>query len=318
MIRYVKDCSQYNWATNSLELLRFFSWYDNYGSISVLRGCSLSLLCIDLLIFVLPDKIVITKLLKVLIILPKLEVVALRLEIGHLVKYAQVSSIVIRTESLRYLLQKLDLIFGQLVLGWDAIKVWNSTVFLYCSLKQLALALLALSLARCIWLTKIPDLVLFEGSHKGALVLFQNELGYKLAYPLHVDELDDVNLVLQLLRCSLVPLVLLEPLLVPVIAWAAKAAAHLEEPHKQVLLVGVPIASSFCDCAHHGMLSLSFSDKSRAILSVCVWLSAIDEVLGACRVNSTDERVFKLKGLIASEYDCKCAPDDPWETTDDT
>ena len=49
-------------------------------------------------------------------------------------------------------------------------------------------------------------------------MLFQNELGYKLAYPLHVDELDDVNLVLQLLRCSLVPLVFFESLLVPAIA----------------------------------------------------------------------------------------------------
>ena len=109
MIRYVKDCSQLTWATDSFELLRFFSYYD---SISVLRGFSLSLLCIDLLIFVLPDKIVITKLLEVLIILPKLEVVALPLEIGHLVKNAQVSSIVIWTESLWYLLQKLDLILS--------------------------------------------------------------------------------------------------------------------------------------------------------------------------------------------------------------
>ena len=52
-----------------------------------------------LFIFVLSDKIVGAKLLIVFVVVPKMEVIAISLEVGHLVKDTQVSSIVVWTEA---------------------------------------------------------------------------------------------------------------------------------------------------------------------------------------------------------------------------
>ena len=52
-----------------------------------------------LFIFVLSDKIVGVKLLKVIVVVPKMEIIALGLEVGHLKEDTQVSSIVVWTEA---------------------------------------------------------------------------------------------------------------------------------------------------------------------------------------------------------------------------
>ena len=54
----------------------------------------------DLLIFVLPDKLSLAKLLKVLIVIPELEVFRLSLESGHLVEDAHVCGTLIWAEML--------------------------------------------------------------------------------------------------------------------------------------------------------------------------------------------------------------------------
>ena len=48
-----------------------------------------------LFIFVLSDKIVGVKLLKVIVVVPKMEIIALGLEVGHFIEDTQVSSIVV-------------------------------------------------------------------------------------------------------------------------------------------------------------------------------------------------------------------------------
>ena len=99
-------------------------------------------------------------------------------------------------------------------------------------------------------------------------------------------------------------LILLEASLVPAtVRRTEAAAASLKQPDKHVLLVGVPVATSLCHSPHHFLLGLSF--RLRACLIV-VFL----EVLWACRIYSTYQRVLKLERLITAKNHGKRAPND--------
>ena len=60
-------------------------------------------------IFVHPYQCIVTKLLKVLIILPKCKVLAFSLESSDLVEYAKVSSVIVRAELVTYFSKQIKL-----------------------------------------------------------------------------------------------------------------------------------------------------------------------------------------------------------------
>ena len=64
---------------------------------------------IYLLIFVCSDQSIVTKLLKVLIILPKCEILAISLESSDLIEYTKISSVIVRTELVTYFSQQFKL-----------------------------------------------------------------------------------------------------------------------------------------------------------------------------------------------------------------
>ena len=78
---------------------------------------------LDLLVFVLSNQVHATQLLKVLIVLPKLVVVALTLKARDFIENAQIDVTFFRAEVLRYLRQELYLVFGQLILVCQAIYI---------------------------------------------------------------------------------------------------------------------------------------------------------------------------------------------------
>ena len=76
-----------------------------------------------LLVFIIPDKFRVTKLLEVAIVFPKLEVVTLGLEACSFIQNAQVGSAVIRTETLDNLFQQGFLSFGKVLIVSQLVEV---------------------------------------------------------------------------------------------------------------------------------------------------------------------------------------------------
>ena len=150
-----------------------------------------------------------TELFKVLVVLPECEVVALSLEACGLVEDAQVSGTLIGTELVSNLLEKLKLVLRKALVFGEGFEVRNRAVFLDSRLlPQQASMRATRGLLPICWtcLAQVIDLVLLEAGDEDALVLVQDEFGYELANSLNVEQLDDVYLIVQLLRSSLIPL----------------------------------------------------------------------------------------------------------------
>ena len=82
------------------------------------------------LVFVLPDQLVATELIEVLVVFPKLEVLALTLVAGYLVKDTLISCVFVRAELLCDLGQESHLLFGQEFCTLRGVEVKDKTIFL--------------------------------------------------------------------------------------------------------------------------------------------------------------------------------------------
>ena len=91
------------------------------------------------------------------------------------------------------------------------------------------LSILFDSLAFITRLSSACELVLFEVPYQSALVLAKGDLGQELTQPLHVEKLDDIDLVFEPIRRLLMPPQSHEPPLVPVFATDEAAAQRLQE-----------------------------------------------------------------------------------------
>ena len=123
-------------------------------------------------------------------------------------------------------------------------------------------------------------------------MLLKDELGEELAYTLDVNQLDDIDLVIELLRGLFVPLETLLAFNTPILH--ETTAVFLEEAEAHELRVRVEVFSTLSDCAHHG----AFGTGLRASLTV-----EPVEVLGRGRVDAADQRILELESLVTAEYD---------------
>jgi len=151
-------------------------------------------------------------------------------------------------------------------------------------------------------LSEVVDLVLLEARDKGALVLLQDQLGNKLADALHVQKLDDVNLVLELVAGVVVTLQSVSAPLDAVAALEATTDAA-EQLRGDVLRVVVEVLATLRHCPHHLKLRV-----------LCVAGSLPRVAFGAIMrrggVDGADERVLKLECLVAAEDEVEDAPYD--------
>ena len=149
----------------------------------------------DLLILVLPHQLRLSQFLKVLVVLPELEVLTFSLEAGCLVEDAQVGGAVLRAKILDYRLQELFLSRCEVLDGPDGVHDFIEAILLLDVGCEKSIALLTWDCALCfVREPKVIYLILLKARHECALTLIQDELGEELTYAKHVDELDDVNL----------------------------------------------------------------------------------------------------------------------------
>ena len=87
------------------------------------------------LVFVLPNQLVTTKLIEVLIVFPKLEVLALTLVAGYFVKDTQISCVIVRAKLLYDLGQESHLFLGQELCTLSGVEVEDKAILLDLGLK---------------------------------------------------------------------------------------------------------------------------------------------------------------------------------------
>ena len=163
-----------------------------------------------------PDQLCPAQHIKVLIVLPELEVLALALVAGNFVQDSQISRTVVGCEVGRDFLKQFELVLSQVFEPCQVLKVEVRKAGAFSLNRRGKKSNLWVHSRLLIkWLAKVPNLVLLEAGDEGPLVLIENQLGYELADPLHVEEFADVDLVSQLFLGFMVPLQSLLPSLVP-------------------------------------------------------------------------------------------------------
>ena len=122
---------------------------------------------------------------------------------GDFVQDGEISIAVFNVELVSDLFQKCHLVLSQLFVGRHVIHLNDGPVLLDTRFDKQGVELVGVSLP-CL-LAQIIDLILLEAGDEGALMLVQDKLRDELAHSLHVDQLNDVNLVSQFLAGFLMP-----------------------------------------------------------------------------------------------------------------
>ena len=142
-------------------------------------------------------------------------------------------------------------------------------------------------------------------------MFLQHQLGQKRTNALHVEQLDDVDLIGELFTSLLMPFQLFKAALQPIFPAEARATTEkAEQGCQQILRVVVEVFASLSDNFHERVARLRLALKLTRQLSIIVaaiWRGWID---------CADQRVLQFESFVTTKQDGEDGPEQAREATD--
>ena len=256
---------------------------------------------VQLFVFALMDEFGLPERLMVLILGPELRVGRLRLVTRTLEKYAKVSSIILRAEAVRNLLQELSLLHRKALIVRKLGHQRHRAVLLNSRCHQM---LISLTILRR--LAQVLELILLEARHEGALMFLEDQLRDEEANSLILQHLAYIDLFIKPLARHLMSTHTIDAVLVPVAVAEEAATEGLQNARVEILSVAVEVFTAASNPLHHAPLGFHLR------------LGLIEGLQRRSWVDRTDERAVEFEGLVVAEYECENRPNDAREATDKT